>query len=81
MKGRSLKLTTQPQYVCAVLENGWTSEFTCFIRLHALMLSSRIFRDALVVCMFFKYILRDSSVGIATGYEMDDQGEREFESR
>jgi hypothetical protein len=24
---------------------------------------------------------RDSSVGIATGYGLDDQGEREFESR
>jgi hypothetical protein len=24
---------------------------------------------------------RDSSVGIATGYRLDDQGEREFESR
>jgi hypothetical protein len=24
---------------------------------------------------------RDSSVGIATGYELDDQGEREFEFR
>jgi hypothetical protein len=26
-------------------------------------------------------VLRDSSVGIATGYGLDDQGEREFESR
>jgi hypothetical protein len=25
--------------------------------------------------------IRDSSVGIATGYGLDDQGEREFESR
>jgi hypothetical protein len=27
------------------------------------------------------YMGRDSSVGIATGYGLDDQGEREFESR
>jgi hypothetical protein len=27
------------------------------------------------------YRSRDSSVGIATGYGLDDQGEREFESR
>jgi hypothetical protein len=26
-------------------------------------------------------VSRDSSVGIATGYGLDDQGEREFESR
>jgi hypothetical protein len=25
--------------------------------------------------------VRDSSVGVATGYGLDDQGEREFESR
>jgi hypothetical protein len=27
------------------------------------------------------YSYRDSSVGIATGYGLDDQAEREFESR
>jgi hypothetical protein len=32
--------------------------------------------------LVFKYLTRDSSVGIATGYGMDDQGEGwEFESR
>jgi hypothetical protein len=39
-----------------------------------------------VVVEIIKYFLssarsRDSSVGIATGYGLDDQGEREFESR
>jgi hypothetical protein len=29
----------------------------------------------------FIYYATDSSVGIATGYGLDDQGEREFESR
>jgi hypothetical protein len=29
----------------------------------------------------FNNLQRDSSVGIATGYGLDDQGEREFESR
>jgi hypothetical protein len=29
----------------------------------------------------FKSRSRDSSVGIATGYGLDDQGEQEFESR
>jgi hypothetical protein len=27
------------------------------------------------------YMNRDSSVGIATGYGLDDQGKREFKSR
>jgi hypothetical protein len=29
----------------------------------------------------YHFVSRDSSVGIATGYGLDDQGEREFESR
>jgi hypothetical protein len=32
------------------------------------------------VALFPEIGSRDSSVGIATGYGLDDQGEREFES-
>jgi hypothetical protein len=53
MKDRSLKLTTRPQYVCAVMGNEWTFAFKCSIRLHALMLTSRVFRDALVIYICF----------------------------
>jgi hypothetical protein len=35
----------------------------------------------LFVHMYDQYRSSDSSVGIATGYGLDDQGEREFESR
>jgi hypothetical protein len=45
----------------------------------------RIFSFTIVdlkVCIFsLPTRSRDSSVGIATGYRLDDQGEREFESR
>jgi hypothetical protein len=40
MKDRSLNLTTQVQYVYAVMENEWRFVFTCSIRLHALMRKS-----------------------------------------
>jgi hypothetical protein len=34
-----------------------------------------------IPCVLIDIGSRDSSVGIATGYGMDDQGEREFESQ
>jgi hypothetical protein len=43
-----------------------------------------MFDIATAVNFYFTSVLigsRDSSVGIATGYGLDDQGEREFESR
>jgi hypothetical protein len=44
-------------------------------------LKSRMFDHEIYVSNIWKYSNRDSSVGIATGYGLDDQGEREFESR
>jgi hypothetical protein len=43
-----------------------------------------IMQASMCVSMYvYMYVCRgrDSSVGIATGYELDDQEEREFESR
>jgi hypothetical protein len=53
MKGRSLMMATRPQYVYALMEIEWSFAFMCSIRLHALMLSSRMSRDALVTHICF----------------------------
>jgi hypothetical protein len=57
------------------------------ITFSCLMQFSYVTHDTLnaALVLFYTFIIfvrsRDSSVGIATGYGLDDQGEREFESR
>jgi hypothetical protein len=60
---------------------GFLSLCVVFIIVHHLSYFLRIFCPEFYATYDMYIMSRDSSVGIATGYGLDDQGEREFESR